>query len=559
MASWTKLTRPLFLDMKHSNNAARVRLWLRHNPQVSVESKTITYGDLTTPEYAKICPTRKSPAFLFPNGDSLYESAVILNYLEDEYNRNLKFCPESAKDRARMHLLIRLHDLYVASPNSTMPGMSHTQGAMYLSPVPTRFCPPARCMDRPTRAKKIQELWHQLQTLEDLMDYENAYLIGSKLSLADFTWFPTTIFMEFMLPRVFQWPNLFHDEHQQYLPKFTRWWQFLLEQEQFALVHQEIFEYWQEQWENGQFDPIHPEVQDCHYQWSFPVQWDSPLRTRLHYQDPPPPGKRTGRYIQPNGDERDVLSDQHVLQEVMVDNARNMQPPASLERNGFELVQWPSELLQAPTKQHFLADPNAKETYYQEMRDLVYQRTGCSRVYIFDHTLRESSAVGLNAVDEQSLAATVHRVHCDYTATGAPRRFLQLAPSLGLSNEEAENVVNHRRFAFINIWRSIDTEHPVVQHPLAVCDTASVPDADQFLYELHFPDRVGENYSLRYNPDHAWYHYPRMTAGECLVFKVFDTETSDARFVFHTAVHDPRGGFKAPPRRSVETRAIAVW
>ena len=62
-----------------------------------------------------------------------------------------------------MNLYIRIHDLYIASPNCTQPGFSHSQGAMYLAPYETKHCPAVRCMDRPTRAAKIAELHKQLR------------------------------------------------------------------------------------------------------------------------------------------------------------------------------------------------------------------------------------------------------------------------------------------------------------------------------------------------------------------------------------------------------------
>ena len=37
------------------------------------------------------------------------------------------------QERAFMNLLIRIHDLYIASPNCTQPGFSHTQG--HSSPI----------------------------------------------------------------------------------------------------------------------------------------------------------------------------------------------------------------------------------------------------------------------------------------------------------------------------------------------------------------------------------------------------------------------------------------
>ena len=115
------------------------------------------------------------------------------------------------------------------------------------------------------------------------------------------------------------------------------------------------------------------------------------------------------------------------------------------------------------------------------------------------------------------------------------------------------------RFAFINVWRSIDDEHPVLQSPLAVCDENSVPESDRFLYELRFPDRTGENYSLRHSDAHRWYYYPRQTKDECLVFKVYDKKVDGPRFVFHTSFADPSSPTDAPPRKSIEIRAIAFY
>ena len=111
------------------------------------------------------------------------------------------------------------------------------------------------------------------------------------------------------------------------------------------------------------------------------------------------------------------------------------------------------------------------------------------------------------------------RVHCDYTEGGAPRRLQQLGEEGIFSKLRGRTLTPAEaaalaagRFAFINVWRSIDEEHPVLrpppytchgctffygctycvqvlQQPLAVCDERSVPEADRFLYELRFPDR----------------------------------------------------------------------
>lgn len=191
---------------------------------------------------------------------------------------------------------------------------------------------------------------------------------------------------------------------------------------------------------------------------------------------------------------------------------------------------------------------------------------------------------------------------------GAPRRLAQLAREgiysrlrgRTLTVEEVEQLAAGR-YAFINVWRSIDEAHPVrqpaahanpsphlrplsltpppvtstylpspislhlspfiqvMQQPLAVCDEASVAADDRFLYQLRFPDRTGENYSLRHSARHKWYYYPQQTREECLVFKVYDKKVDGPRFVFHTAFTDPSTPSNAPPRKSIEVRAIAFY
>ena len=98
-----------FIDMVHSNNAARIRLWLacKQLPPRTVETRTVTYADLKSPDYALLNPLRKVPALLSP---SLYESNVILGYLEDKFKgmgRVPSFEPDTPEERAAMQLLIR--------------------------------------------------------------------------------------------------------------------------------------------------------------------------------------------------------------------------------------------------------------------------------------------------------------------------------------------------------------------------------------------------------------------------------------------------------------------
>ena len=269
-------SKPIFYDMLHSNNAARIRLWisLKGDMRERIDTRTISYADLTSPDFQSLNPLRKVPALVRGDGEAVFESDVILSYLEDKYGWvGASFTPETPEARQEMRLIIRCHDLYVASPNTTEPGFSHSQGAMYLS---REWHGAARGMEAPTRAAKLRELSRQLRWLEERQRVQQArgggggggggggsggggsggYLVGDQLSLADLTWFPTAVFMEFMLPRFFGWPALFDPNAQTPTPALASWYARLREAPAFAQVHGHIWTHWEKMEAEGQFEPI---------------------------------------------------------------------------------------------------------------------------------------------------------------------------------------------------------------------------------------------------------------------------------------------------------------
>jgi len=252
--------------MKHSNNAARIRIWRqKKGVEDAVDRTVIGYADLKTPEFASVNPLMKVPALVLPSGSTIFESPVILEYLEEKYaEKGPSFKPENLEDRARMNLMLRIHDLYIASPNCTQPGFSHTQGCMYLS---TAWHGAARAMDIDTRAAKLRELWQHLVWMEENMD-ASPFLVGDQMTLADMTWFPTTIFMEFLLPRVFGWHDIFNEGGT--FPKFTKWFTHLRQDPVFESCRQDIWEYWETMEAEGQFEPIKEELKaKPHYKWNY--------------------------------------------------------------------------------------------------------------------------------------------------------------------------------------------------------------------------------------------------------------------------------------------------
>lgn len=260
--------KPIFFDMIHSNNAARIRLWLQLSGlQDQVDSRMVTYPDLQSAEFQAVNPLKKVPAFVTETGECLFESDVILSYLLDKYQgQGRSFDLATPEERAFVSLFCRMHDLYIASPNCTQPGFSHTQGSMYLSPYETKWCRPERAMDRATRAAKLAEIWKQLQWLEE--NTKGPYLAGAELTMADMTWFPTTIFMEFMLPRVFGWPQVFRET--EHFPKLAAWFAKLEGDPVFIKVRQDIWDFWVQKEKEGQFESIKDELKDPAYKWVYP-------------------------------------------------------------------------------------------------------------------------------------------------------------------------------------------------------------------------------------------------------------------------------------------------
>ena len=63
-------------------------------------------------------------------------------------------------------------------------------------------------MNIQTRAAKVAEIYNQLCWLEENGKFA-PYLGSNRLTHADLTWFPTAVFMELLLPLVFDWTPVF--------------------------------------------------------------------------------------------------------------------------------------------------------------------------------------------------------------------------------------------------------------------------------------------------------------------------------------------------------------
>jgi hypothetical protein len=225
-----------------------------------------------------------------------------------------------------------------------------------------------------------------------------------------------------------------------------------------------------------------------------------------------------------------------------VHDGRAVRDQLSLDVSGFELVE-------APTKvtDYFDTD-QLKAICYPETEALIKARSGATRVVIFDYTLR---AADEKMRERRKIREPVKAVHNDYTEWSGPQRLRDILP------DEAEELLK-RRFAIIQVWRPIN--RPVQTDPFALADARSLEAKDFIAAERRHPDRVGEIYQFSYSPNHRWYYFPRMTRDETIVFKVYDSaKDGRARWTAHSSFDDPNTPPGAPPRESIELRALAFF
>lgn len=288
----------------------------------------------------------------------------------------------------------------------------------------------------------------------------------------------------------------------------------------------------------------------------------SSVQSRLQYVDPSSGVSHVGRGT--TGDDSGEIQAIHWKPEIVwIQNVRHRSDLPSLHREGFELVKSPGfdpsfspPPLPSPPLD-FLDGKDIFQRYYSHCEALVKMRLSArtnegdkivspTLVRAFDHNIRIAGTVcqadpepTLKNSGESKIQRPLHVVHGDYTNVSAPRRlkYLSQPPKANdvWRNEYPQGLLDQglvqqalegkRRFAFINVWRSIDTLHPVESFPLACCDATTVSlNSDLRTLQIHYTDRIGENYLATYNPQHTWMYWDQMTHDEALLIKQWDSD-----------------------------------
>jgi len=229
--------------------------------------------------------------------------------------------------------------------------------------------------------------------------------------------------------------------------------------------------------------------------------------------------------------------------DLTIHNARAMSPVANLDVQGFTLREHRSAVTD------FYKLEAERATYEAEISELVLTVTGATDFFVFDHTLRSDSSAVRGERNTREPASVIHN---DYTDASAEKRLQEL---MGAA-QAAQRL--QRRFAIVNVWRSIRAT--VWNSPLACCDASTLSSADLVASERRAHDRIGELELASWSPAHRWYYYPEMSATEALLIKTFDScRDGRATRTIHSAFDNPLAPADAPPRESLESRMLLFF
>ncbi|KAJ3743709.1 hypothetical protein DFH05DRAFT_1242656 [Lentinula detonsa] len=267
---------------------------------------------------------------------------------------------------------------------------------------------------------------------------------------------------------------------------------------------------------------------------------------KLLYFTPPKDGSRPITRINEDvkyGSRYNWIQEEHT---VPIENIRGREGSYNLDSAGFQYYQHKSK------HTSFSNDEEIEKEYYPESEELIKELTGASKVVLFDHTIRRRRPGELDS--DPSKRQPVSNVHVDQTSKSAVDRVRRHLPE-----SEAPELLKNR-FQIINLWRPIS--NPAYDWPLTLCDFRSIDkDRDLVPIALLYPDREGETYGVKYNPEHKWKYLKGMTPEEIVLIKCYDSaeDRGVSDLTPHTAFEDPSTPEGSPFRESIELRALVFY
>jgi hypothetical protein len=273
----------------------------------------------------------------------------------------------------------------------------------------------------------------------------------------------------------------------------------------------------------------------------------------LNYMDPS--SQRNRLYVAPGGHVRTAW---YTPRTVRIRDGRPFRDDFGLDRSGFALLDHDSAVTD-------FSDPGELDGRYTgEATGLVREVTGADEVVPLGWVIRRAGE------DKRGAQPPAPDVHVDVHPGRAHDRMIAAA-SKGRP---------FRRAIMTSLWRAFSP--PPQDWPLAILDYRSVTDTEGVPNLLLFvdtlpdlddvpgipdpddvpgipdPDDFPAGAVFIWRPEHRWWYFPGMHAGETLLFKLHDTDHSVAWRAPHTAFYDA-GASGAHPRESVELRTVAFF
>lgn len=150
------------ISLPASPYAARVRIALRAK-DLDVEIAPPPPSWPLDRRFRDVSPTGRVPVLILDDGEAVWESAVILELLEELFPNAPPLLPADVLERARARQLVRVADLYLMPPMVAL--------ATPQDPRETR--------------RLVEQLADALAMLDDLLEDEGPYAVGGALSHAD--------------------------------------------------------------------------------------------------------------------------------------------------------------------------------------------------------------------------------------------------------------------------------------------------------------------------------------------------------------------------------------
>jgi len=250
---------------------------------------------------------------------------------------------------------------------------------------------------------------------------------------------------------------------------------------------------------------------------------------------------------------------------VEVRDGRSLSTDITLDKQGFMLARHVSAV------PNFLDRSAVTATYPQEAAEVVKRLTGADVVVPGGWMIRtQGEQLKVKKIAGYQHAGGVQppagECHVDFAPDVAERQ---------AAKYYAQNFPDgppYQRFIATSFWRCFSGG--AQDWPLALCDARSVemdegykntlvvvdeiPAREELFAPIDAEDKMIAATIFEYNENHRWWYFSNMQPDEVLLFKFYDSDSSVAQRVPHSAFYDA-GADNPIPRQSIEFRSIAYF